>query len=357
MRTQTKTGIKPRVDARRAGCKFRIAAIVLGGLSAACWGAEAEQPGPNSNGNPQLLAAFSTVTARAGPCTVVIRCAGEQVALGTVVGGDGRVLTRAGALRGPVRCELADGRQLDAKVIGVDWARDLALLKVDAQGLESARWGEPHGLMQGDWVAAAGPGGRVEGAGIISSEPEPAGELSLQSNAVYFGVELREADGAVMVERIADDGPAATAGIRPGDHILTIKRAPIESIAAFRRAAGRLHADQAVKVGVGRGVEHLTVQVTVTNPPRPARKVKGVARPGGKDVAPLLLRHDLQLQTADLGGPLVDLSGAVIGINVASVATRNYALPADGVRTLLNDPGSELLAPLDNASVGLLRRQ
>src|SRR5205823_1342469 len=69
---------------------------------------------------------------------------------------------------------LADAkREFKAKVVGVDKRSDVALIKVDAHGLPTAKLGSSAGLEPGDWVAAIGsPFGFANTitAGIVSAK-------------------------------------------------------------------------------------------------------------------------------------------------------------------------------------------
>ena len=51
---------------------------------------------------------------------------------------------------------LADKREMPAKVIGVDPATDLALLKIDAKDLPTMPWGDSSKLKVAEWVLAIG---------------------------------------------------------------------------------------------------------------------------------------------------------------------------------------------------------
>jgi serine protease Do len=78
-----------------------------------------------------------------------------------------------------VRVELADGRDLPARVVGRDQQTDLALLKVEAGGpLATLTWGDSDTLRVGDWVVAMGNpfglGGSVT-AGIVSARGRQIG--------------------------------------------------------------------------------------------------------------------------------------------------------------------------------------
>jgi serine protease Do len=73
-----------------------------------------------------------------------------------------------------VTVRLADAkREFKAKVVGIDKRSDVALLKVEAQGLPTAKLGDSRKLEPGDWVAAIGsPFGFANTitAGIVSAK-------------------------------------------------------------------------------------------------------------------------------------------------------------------------------------------
>ncbi|MCC6423101.1 MAG: PDZ domain-containing protein [Phycisphaerales bacterium] len=68
---------------------------------------------------------------------------------------------------------LSDGRQItNAKVLGADPKSDLAVVKIEADHLIAAKWGDSGTLQQGDWVLAFGSPFRYIGSmthGIISA--------------------------------------------------------------------------------------------------------------------------------------------------------------------------------------------
>jgi len=95
---------------------------------------------------------------------------------GFIISEDGYILTNAHVVADfdDVNVRLADAkREFKAKVIGVDKRSDVALLKVDAQGLPTAKLGDSRKLEPGDWVAAIGsPFGFANTitAGIVSAK-------------------------------------------------------------------------------------------------------------------------------------------------------------------------------------------
>jgi serine protease Do len=65
---------------------------------------------------------------------------------------------------------------------------------------------------------------------------------------------------------------------------------------------------------------------------------------------PMILQHDAVLRPSDCGGPLVDLDGKVVGINIARAGrTESYAAPTQAVLPLLYDLMSGKLAPKPSA--------
>jgi S1-C subfamily serine protease len=77
---------------------------------------------------------------------------------GVIVSDDGYILTNHHVLNGGVDITvyLADQRMLAAEIVGVDKTTDLALLKIDAQGLMPIDWGNSDALEIGSPVWAVG---------------------------------------------------------------------------------------------------------------------------------------------------------------------------------------------------------
>jgi len=95
---------------------------------------------------------------------------------GFIISEDGYILTNAHVVAefDDVNVRLADSkREFKARVVGLDKRSDVALLKVDAAGLPTAKLGDSSKLEPGDWVAAIGsPFGFANTitAGIVSAK-------------------------------------------------------------------------------------------------------------------------------------------------------------------------------------------
>ncbi len=94
---------------------------------------------------------------------------------GFIISSDGLILTNAHVVREAkdVTVKLSDRREYTAKVLGLDTATDIAVLRIDAHDLQVVRLGDPKSLEVGDPVLAIGaPYGLEQTAtsGIVSAK-------------------------------------------------------------------------------------------------------------------------------------------------------------------------------------------
>ena len=77
---------------------------------------------------------------------------------GVVFTPDGAILTNNHVIENAltINVHLRDGRFLPARLIGRDPATDLAVIKIDAQGLVAARFADSEAMRVGEWVVAIG---------------------------------------------------------------------------------------------------------------------------------------------------------------------------------------------------------
>jgi serine protease Do len=83
----------------------------------------------------------------------------QSLGSGVVVSSDGYILTNihvVGDARADVSVVMPDKRELRARIIGVDEATDIALLKIDARGLPVLPWADSSKLKVAEWVLAIG---------------------------------------------------------------------------------------------------------------------------------------------------------------------------------------------------------
>jgi serine protease Do len=106
---------------------------------------------------------------------------------GFIISGDGYILTNAHVVEGAdeINVRLTDKREYKAKVVGTDRRTDVALIKIEAKGLQVVRFGDPAKVKVGEWVVAIGAPFGFENtvtAGIVSAK----GRSLPQENFVPF---------------------------------------------------------------------------------------------------------------------------------------------------------------------------
>jgi serine protease Do len=106
--------------------------------------------------------------------------ASKSLGSGVIISSDGYVVTNnhvvgennGRAIRTEVTISLPDKREIRGKIIGVDQATDIALLKLDLKGLQVIPWGDSSQLKVGEWVLAIGSPFQLNQtvtAGIVSA--------------------------------------------------------------------------------------------------------------------------------------------------------------------------------------------
>ena len=95
------------------------------------------------------------------PSVVSVSCtlsSGTTSGTGVILSGQGYIVTNAHVIDGAlaIRVLLTDGRELEAGLVGTDKVSDLAVLRIQAENLVSAQFGDSETLRVGDTVVAIG---------------------------------------------------------------------------------------------------------------------------------------------------------------------------------------------------------
>ena len=94
---------------------------------------------------------------------------------GVIIQSDGYIITCEHVIEGArkIKVTMRDGKEYDAKIVGVDEENDIGVIKIDATGLKSATYGDSSKLEVGDTTVVIGnPLGTLSGTvttGIISA--------------------------------------------------------------------------------------------------------------------------------------------------------------------------------------------
>ena len=103
------------------------------------------------------------------------------VGSGFILTADGFVMTNAHVVEGAdeVIVTLTDNREYKAKIIGADKRTDVAVVKIEATGLQAVKIGDSNRLRVGEWVMAIGSPFGLENtvtAGIVSAKQRDTGD-------------------------------------------------------------------------------------------------------------------------------------------------------------------------------------
>lgn len=269
-------------------------------------------------------------------CTVRVLCDGRRAALGTIVAPNGLILTKSSELSEAIACHFYDGRRLEAKVVGISDEEDLALLKVAADELPVVHWSETEPPTVGSWLATPGLENVPLSIGVVSVGPRL---VPLRSPAL--GVIIEESDQGPLVREVLPRSGAARAGMEAGDVITQLDGSQIASRQGLVQAIrGRRPGDK-VQLQLVRDSQTMTLDVELLDMTEIANGETFQEDIGGRlskrrTGFPLALQHDTVLQPNQCGGPLVDLAGQVVGINIARASrVASYALPAGAVKPVL----------------------
>ncbi|MBK8529682.1 MAG: trypsin-like peptidase domain-containing protein [Rubrivivax sp.] len=273
---------------------------------------------------------------------------------GVIVSREGYLLTNNHVVEGAteISVQLADGRQVQAQLIGTDPETDLALLKVDLDGLPVIALGNVPALQVGDAVLAIGNPfnvGQTVTSGIVSAlgrnrlglstfenfiqtdaaiNPGNSGGALVDAQGNLIGIntaifsrsggslgigfaipvdtasqvmgsllrdgrvrrgwigieprdltpELAESLGlpvqqGVLIAGVLGGGPAARAGLRPGDVVLRIGDKAVLNTTQLLATVAALQPESEAKIGLQRGDKAIDLKLTV------ALRPSTVARP------------------------------------------------------------------------------
>jgi serine protease Do len=334
------------------GRPFLAICLVLCGTTAAHAQRSRDDSDIVLKSSPQFLAAFREAVAGPARSTVRVICENKDTALGAVVGEDGWILTKASELKGDPTVRLHDGRERPARVVGVSEPYDLAMLKVEVKDLVPVEWRDSKHEAVGNWLATPGPGPDPVAVGILSvaARTVTGSELARRSSSGGFlGIRVAAVKGGVKVAEVIPKSAAAKAGFKEDDVIVAVADKPVADPDALFKALARTRPGQTVTVKVKREDEELQLRAKLDS--RPMDRSDFQNQLGGKlsdrrTGFPTILQHDTILRPTDCGGPLVDLDGRVVGINIARAGrTETYAIPAEVIKPLLKDLRSGKLAP------------
>lgn len=296
--------------------------------------------------------AFKPVVNNSNRSTVEIVCNQKQVALGTVVDKAGLIVTKASELSGPITARFPFPRRISlaADIVFTDRTNDLALLKVEANDLTPVSWSSDSKVSAGQWVVTTGLVETPLAIGVLS-----VGRRKIPSQPQTIGVGIRnETEGARVIHLFPNSG-AAAAGVRVGDIITHVGNQRVMSGEALSKSIQSKRSGETVLLKVSRRNQQLSLHAKVkprsnfTSPRSHEQNEMGSELSQRRSGFPTVLQHDTVISPEQCGGPLLDLTGQTVAINIARAGrTATFALPADVVQSFLQN-ALAAMPPAENA--------
>lgn len=273
--------------------------------------------------------------------SAVIYDGNKEIAYGTVITADGYLLTKASLVEGVGKIYVRVDKEVykDAKVVMTDPRWDVALLKIEAAALTPVVFAPDSKLPRGTWVVVNGVTSRTNRrvmAGIISAD---AREILPEGGAV-LGVTLKETKKGLSVEEVSKDSGAEKAGMKKGDILTAIAGKPFKEIAALGKLLAEMKSGTEVKVTLLRDGKQTELDVKLSARGDLFREVSRNDQMSGdfsnrRSGFPRVIQHDVLGASITMGGPVLDLEGRAVGMNIARAnRAETYAIPVEELREL-----------------------
>lgn len=297
-----------------------------------------DAPSQNSRSHESVRAAFRDVVSSVTKSTVRVLSDGSQVALGTVVHPKGLVLTKASEIKGDLVCAAHDGKRLPAKIVGISHDHDLALLKLDKAKLIAVKWAAQTRPQVGAWLATTSGAVDPRAIGIVSALPR-----RIAMPQAVLGIQLTSTSEGAQVLFVIADSSASRARVQKGDIVVRVGATAVRTPDEVSSAIRTHQPGDRVTLAIRRDGKPTTITATLGNRQYLGNQAQSEImeslggplskRRGG---FPSVLQHDTVLRPRDCGGPVVDIDGNVVGINIARASrVASFAIPATEIAAIL----------------------
>lgn len=310
---------------------------------------------PSTRDNAQFRQAFHDVTRETSRGTVRILCDDREVALGTIVGPEGWVLTKFSQLSGKPVCKLKPGSTLEAQIVGVHEGFDLALLKIEGADLPAVTLADSKAASVGSWLVSVGTGEDPIAVGVMSVATRtmptsmnrgPRRPTNPAPSQDHLGVNVVADGDDVKIVRVGFQSAAARAGLKVDDKLLSIEGTVIKNQESLMAFLSKKKPGDVVRIKLEREGKELELPARLGQRRRPDQNLMGSELSERRTGFPAFFQTDTVLRPSDCGGPVCNLEGRVVGINIARAGrVESYAIPSEAIRTVLPELKSGKLSP------------
>lgn len=324
--------------------KLPIPALVIALTLPSAVGAQTLESNFRTTG-PGIIAAFEPQRIILQTSSAVIYDGRKEAIYGVVVSPQGDILTKASELQNIKKLAVTVDRKkfTEVTILAIDPTWDVAHLKVAATDLVPVVYAPTSAVPQGTWVVANGATSltrRRALAGIISAkirEIPPAGGAIL---GVTLTLEPKKGGSQLELQEVQEKSGAEEAGLQPGDVITAINGQPVKTREDIAKALKDAKAGARIQVTFRRKGKSTTVEVRLMAREQMADQLSRNDQMSGefskrRSGFPRIIQHDILGASSVVGGPLLDLDGRCLGMNIAR-ATRaeSFAIPVEDLKTI-----------------------
>lgn len=265
-----------------------------------------------------------------------------KVGLGTIISEDGFILTKASQIKGATAIQLNDLTSHPFEVKGYHRGHDLVLVKINLDHkLSPAVWeGEdPH---LGQWMITVGTTSDPVAVGVMSAKRHGIPRLTHGALGIQLDGDPMQAEHP-RIQTVYDDSAAFAAGLKAGDVVLQANGNSMESVLQLQQLIRTYRPGDTVSLKIRRDAEELAYDVTLGYPSGEVSRMTIQNEMGGelslrRDEFESVFQHDTVLAPENCGGPVVNLDGKAVGINIARAGrTETYVLPANLLAGVVED--------------------
>lgn len=300
------------------------------------------------------------------PSVIPLVIGSQQIVLATALSANGMLLTKTseitnadGTLIDGITAKI-DGESLPIDLLKSDSLTDLSLVKVNTSALSPAQWTPPGNLATASIVITPLPN-ESPAIGITTQTMRSAPKsgfdhlLTLGKTPPFLGITLATFSinpDHPTISLVEAGSPAESAGLLEGDLIVSVEGEEIASAQNITEILGKKQPGERVDITVKRGQQDVDLKAILgkrtinSNRPSPEatrtdQALSQLSASGGtlskrRQGFPMAIYHDTPLIAPQCGGPILNLRGQVIGINISrSLRQRSLALPSTTIRQAL----------------------
>ena len=265
----------------------------------------------------------------------------KLIAMGAIVSSLGHVLTKASSCVGARKATLSNGESYSLRIKKRNEDLDLALYQMisERNDFQPISWKDGNVSKDVSWVLSAYTELEEIRVGVTSGKLREIGR-----EGGVMGVILgNESKMGVLITEVIPHAAADKSGIQMGDIIQKIDGRSVRKRDQVVNIVGKKDPGDVVVLNVVRIKEEKAFQVTLGHRSVTFDLFNRNMQMSGpvskrKDNFPLILQHDLPLPKEAMGGPIFDLSGECIGINIARVdRVTTFTLPTKIVFPVVQD--------------------